>query len=236
MYLKDVAQATPTEFIELFQIDLTLPSNGEEGIHYFTNSVNTDGSAIAFNSIDYVPIPCKFSGIETSSSGPLPTPTFTIGNINSIFSPLMISYDNCLGASITRLKTFRKYLDGESDASTSAILYSDVWKINRVAMHNNQQIQFELSSAFDLQNIKIPARSVTVNCSHIYRKFDSDTEEFIAGTCPYSGVLYFDANGNPTGQSGDDCGKKVRDCSLRFGQNNVLPMQAFPAVRTLASS
>jgi len=224
VYLKDLSQSSPSDVIDLFQIDATIPSNGVVGLLYFSNSVNTNGSA---------PVPCQLNGVETASTGPLNNPTFTVSNINARFSPMLIEYDNLLGGRINLIKTFYKYLDGQPSANPTYIVYQNSWIINRVAVHNNTSIQFELSSPMDLQNITLPARQLTVNCSFIYRKWNPDTNEFIAGTCPFTGTSYFDVNGNPTGPSGDACGKKVNDCTLRFRKNNVLPMQAFPAVRSL---
>lgn len=229
MYQPDIYYSNPTELIELFKLDLTQNNGGEELIVYFCNSVNPDGSAISYQGQSYIPIPCQASGYETTSAGPASNPTISIKNVNSVFSPYLVQYDDCIGAFITRFKTFRRYLDGESEEGSSNLLSFDVHRISSLKQHNNVSIVFELSTSIDLQQVTLPLLKVTNVCNFIYRKYVNGS--FVAGTCPYSGSATFDRYGNVTTPANDNCGKRPQDCEKRFGVGNELPMLGFPLIR-----
>lgn len=231
MYLPEADQAAPSEFIELYSINLTKLNGGEELIFNFTDSLYPAGSAIVFNSVAYLPLPCTGSGFDVSSSGALPNPSLTISNVNSIFTPYLQQFNNCEGALITYTKTHRAYLDGQEKADPTRIYPFDVYQIERCSQHNYQMIKFELSSLFDLQNKNLPGMIVNGNCQHVYRKYVDGA--FVAGTCPWAGTTYFDGNDNPCAIQNDSCSHLESGCGARFGNNNVLPMLGFPAIQTM---
>ena len=229
MYPPDIYYANPTEYIELFKLDLTQNNGGVPLFVYFCNSVNPDGSAISYQSQEYIPIPCQATGYDVTSAGPASNPTLSIKNINAVFSPYLVQYDDCQDALVTRIKTFRRYLDGQSEAGSPNILGFDVHRISSLKGHNGIQITFELSSAIDIQQVTIPLLKATDTCQRIYRKYINGA--FVAGTCDYAGSGTYDRYGNVTTPANDNCGKRSQDCSLRFGANNPLPMLGFPLIR-----
>ena len=123
-----------------------------------------------------------------NSAGTLPTPTLTMTSVEGLeetssFSLLksnFIQLENFVGAKVTRIRTFAKFLDvdqnGEildgvgSEADANAEFPRDVFFIERKSSENKYSIQFELSSVFDLQNLKLPSRSIYANrCPWRYR-------------------------------------------------------------------
>ena len=48
--------------------------------------------------------------------------------------------------------------------------------------------------------------------------------------CPYTGSACYTKNGETTTAANDDCGRRLSDCVLRFGQENPLPYGGFPGL------
>ena len=124
------------------------------------------------------------------------------------------------GAEVRRIRTLKKYLDGESAADPNARWPEERWFVDRKASESRDQVTFELASKFDLAGQKIPKRQVIANvCQWKYRSSE----------CSYTGSNYFDVNGNSVSTLAEDvCGKRVASCKLRFGDTAELPFGSFP--------
>ena len=124
------------------------------------------------------------------------------------------------GAEVRRIRTLKKYLDGESAADPNARFPEERWFVDRKASESRDEVTFELSSKFDLAGQKIPKRQVIANvCQWKYRSSE----------CSYTGSNYFDVNGNSVSTLAEDvCGKRVASCKLRFGDTAELPFGSFP--------
>ena len=95
----------------------------------------------------------------------------------------------------------------------------EIWYVDRKSSENGIFIEFELASAMDLTNVKLPKRQVTQNvCAWKYRSAE----------CSYAGgpvanimdIITTDA-------TKDVCGHRVESCKLRFGANATLPYGGF---------
>ena len=62
-----------------------------------------------------------------------------------------------------RIRTLKKYLDGESAADPNARWPEERWFVDRKANESRDQVTFELASKFDLAGQKIPKRQVIAN-------------------------------------------------------------------------
>ena len=124
------------------------------------------------------------------------------------------------GAEVRRIRTLKKYLDGESAADPNARWPEERWFVDRKASESRDQVTFELASKFDLAGQKIPKRQVIANvCQWKYRSSE----------CSYTGTDYYDVNGNEVSTEAEDvCGKRVASCKLRFGDTTELPFGSFP--------
>uniref|UniRef100_UPI0025B95B05 phage minor tail protein L n=1 Tax=Limnobacter sp. TaxID=2003368 RepID=UPI0025B95B05 len=123
-------------------------------------------------------------------------------------------------ATVKRIRTLKRYLDGESTADPNARFPTEIWRINRKATETRDVVVFELASEFDLLGQKLPKRQIIANtCQWIYRSSE----------CSYTGSNFFDVNGNSVPSlSQDVCGKRLASCKLRFGENGTLPFGSFP--------
>ena len=187
------------------------------------------GSAhVAFGGDIYTPRPIQADGFEMNGRGQLPTPTLRMAN-NPYINALVNSSGDLLGAKVTRIRTFKRFLDGMSDANPNAILAQpDIFRIDRKARQSRGTMEFELAAWIDQQGIQIPRRQVICDtCTHTYRRWTGS--EFVFGTCPYDGDEMYEIDNSPTGDpSKDVCSKKLKGCVTRFGENANLPTRAFP--------
>lgn len=215
------------EIIELYELDL-LHLDGT--ILRFTDGVESDGNAILFGGNMYLPLPVEAQGFELSANAQFPRPTLRVANVNNSITSLLLAYNNLLGIKLTRIRTYSKFLDSGADPDVGATLVAQKWQIERKIGQNRMFVEFELSSAIDAANARLPGRTIHKNgCPLIYRVFDTNNGVFIQGTCPYAGSNFFKVNDESTSQESEDlCGKRIDSCKLRFGATAELPYAAYP--------
>ena len=161
-----------------------------------------------------------------TSGGSLPQPTLSVANLDGTMTTLLAlvnattAGNDLTGATVKRIRTLKRYLDGESTADPNARFPTEVWRINRKSMETRDMVVFELASEFDLVGQKLPKRQIVANiCQWIYRSSE----------CSYTGTDYYDVNGNEVSTEAEDqCGKRLSSCKLRFGENGTLPFGSFP--------
>lgn len=221
----DLQQLAPNSIVELFELDCTTLGGTVVRFH---NGKNALGSDVVWNGNAYSAFPIEASGFEFRGKGQLPRPTLRVANVTGLLGALVRSYQDLVGAKLTRRRTLVKYLDavnfpGGSNptADPSAALPDDVYFIDRKATENKVLIEFELAAAFDVTGVQLPRRAVVQNiCSWRYR----------GAECGYTGTTYLDTNDQPVGTLAQDvCGKRLSSCKARFGQYAELPFGGFPA-------
>ena len=224
---EELAKINPSAIIELFELRLDSTLHGSSDVYRFHAGANAAVSGnIVFNSQTYTRIPIKADGFEYSNTGTLPRPTLSISNHDSTMTTLLLlvnattAGNDLGGAEVRRIRTLKKYLDGESAADPNARWPEERWFVDRKASESRDQVTFELASKFDLAGQKIPKRQVIANvCQWKYRSSE----------CSYTGSNYFDVNGNSVSTLAEDvCGKRVASCKLRFGDTAELPFGSFP--------
>lgn len=223
------------EIVELFTLDLS-KIGGDT--YYFTPTQRPDGQAIIYKGVAYIPLDVWAEGFETSSSGPFPQPTFRVANISRALTGIVRTLDDLIGAKVTRIRTLKKYLDDQPTADPSAHYPPDVYFVEQKTAETKLYIEFKLASAIDVEGQKLPRRQIVRNyCGHEYRRYNSATGTFdySTATCPYAGPASYDANGNVVAASLDRCGKRLSDCTKRFGKATYLPTRAFPGAGRVGS-
>jgi phage-related protein len=232
----DINNFEPGDIIELFELDISTGSApSTSAIFRWHPGVNEHLQEIVWQGNRYSAFPIEAEGFEFSGTGTIPKPLVTIANITSVLSGYLTSYDDLVGAKLTRKRTLAKYLDsyckiggittggvctGESGGSASisktdcldatkngsagtwvpydtticttasGIWYAnstedstasfpdEIWYVERKAVETNTHIQFELSSAHDVQGVKLPGRTIVANsCPWAYKGVE----------CGYSG-------------------------------------------------
>jgi lambda family phage minor tail protein L len=224
---EELSVLAPSAIIELFQLELVPVLHDSSDIYYFHAGVNAAVSGnIVFAGDTYVRLPIEVTGFEFSSSGSLPRPTLTVSNLGGELSAVLLEVNSFTpgndlgGAIVTRIRTLKKYLDGEPTSDPFATGPQEIWYIDRKSAETRDAVQWELASKFDLAGIFLPKRQLIANvCQWQYRSAE----------CSYTGSNYFDINNNVVAtQALDRCGKRLSSCKLRFGDTNPLPFGSFP--------
>jgi len=224
---EELAALAPSAIIELFEMTLDTTLHGSNDTYRWHNGCNANVSGnIVWNGNAYARLPVKADGFEYSNTGTLPRPTLTISNLDGTMTTLLLLVNattpgNDLGgATVKRIRTLKKYLDGEAGADPHAKFPDEVWYVDRKASENRDSVSFELASKFDLAGVMIPKRQIIANiCQWKYRSTE----------CGYTGINYWDINDNVVGTLAQDkCGKRLSSCKLRFGEVAELPFGSFP--------
>ena len=224
---EELAKLNPSAIIELFELHLDNTLHGSTDVYRFHAGANAaiDGNVV-FNGNAYTRIPVKADGFEMTNTGTLPRPTLTISNLDGTMTTLLLlvnattAGNDLGGAEVRRIRTLKKFLDGEAAADPNAKFPDERWFIDRKANESRDSVTFELASKFDLAGQKLPKRQIVANvCQWIYRSSE----------CSYTGTDYYDVNGNEVDTEAQDvCGKRVASCKLRFGNTAELPFGSFP--------
>ena len=226
---EDISKLEPNAIIELFELHL------DSNIHGTTitspvrwhNGCNANvTNNISFNGNVYNRIAIEGTGFDYTSSGTLPRPTLTIANTDSLITFLLreiniFNYGNDLGGAIVkRIRTCKKFLDGEPTADGYAHRPIDIYEVDRKVSENKSIVSFELASITDRPNDFVPKRQLIGNCCQW---------KYRSSECSYTGTDYFDKNDNVVNNLNQDvCGKRISSCKKRFGENGVLPFGSFP--------
>lgn len=223
----------PGELVSLFRLDA---SSAGGQVYYFCQGA-TGGVPVTFSGATYTPIDIEFQGMEINAGGVLPTPTMQISNTNGYIQDLVNTYGDIIGCELRRVRTFKRFLDGQPEADPSAFIGPDVFRIEQKTNENAVFIEWSLSAAIDQEGKMLPGRVVLRDtCVKRYRSFDptnpsADGLGFVYSTinpCPYTGAPCFDIKGNAVTADKDLCGRQQSDCKLRFGSDQPLPFGAFP--------
>ena len=213
--------------IELFELHYDNTLHGSTDILRWHAGSNADVTGnITWDGNDYVRLPVQAEGFEYTNGGTLPRPTLSVANLDGAVTALLLGVNlttpgnDLTGAKIKRIRTLKKFLDGESAADPYATFPVEEWFIDRKATESRDVVSFELASKFDLSNKELPNRQVVANiCQWQYRSSE----------CSYTGSDYFDVNNNSVATLAQDaCGKRLSSCKKRFGENNQLPFGSFP--------
>lgn len=234
----EIQSLSPSAMIELFVLDMTEIGASVMRFHAGTNGV---GMPIIWQGEEYVPLPIETEGFDMVVRGSLPRPKIRVANASglaqpgqngstvNLFSALVQSLDDLIGAKITRKRTFAKFLDaanfpsGNPTADPNQHFTDDLWYVDQKTTENRYVIEWELACAYDLQGVMLPRREVIQNCC---------VWKYRGAECGWSGS-WFDSNDLATGdQTKDSCSKRLSGCKARFGNSSPLPYGGFPgAVR-----
>jgi len=214
----------PSALVSFYEIDISkLVLNGERQINTNITILDPDGSVapirfhnnlkliksnIRYGGKIYYAAPIHTDGFEMSAKGTPPAPKLSF-SVNPEGLPqealrrlkylkmALRDLDDMVGAKVTRIRTFAKYLDCSnfySDCTnaidgTGTILITnvvtppdgwsadpyakfpdDVFYIDRKSAETKGYVELELGSPFDTQNLILPARTVTeTTCTWSYR-------------------------------------------------------------------
>jgi lambda family phage minor tail protein L len=224
----DIQLLDPTALISLYVLDATSLSGS---LMRFHTGINELGNDVVWQGNTYTRFPIEITGFEKSSKGAIPRPKAKIANITGLVGALVHGLNDLIGATVTRKRTFLKYLDavnfaaGNPSADPNVGFPDDVYYIDRKSAENKLVIEFELTSAWDVQGVQLPHRQVISNiCPWKYRSAE----------CGFAGGAIADASDVATTTLAlDACGKRISSCKMRFGATAELPFGGFPGAGIL---
>lgn len=253
----EVKRFSPSAIVTLYEIDVenilidkNIPydsgdtGNRVDAVFRFHNNLKLINQDIYWKGQAYRALPIKVDGFETSTRGALPTPKMTIFFNDKDFA--FLSYfrlqvrrsDDLIGAKVTRVRTFARYLDEENfftrgidgtkmprgnidlilpenfEPDPNAEFPREIYYIERKSSEDIRAIQFELASIIDFENVKLPRRLILAStCNFTYRG---------------EGCLYEAVDISKTYTSAED----RADITETFGSDNIkllnLPSKALP--------
>lgn len=104
----EIQKLEPSAIIELFEMDATAFGGDLLRFHAGTNGLRQN---LVWQGNTYTAFPIKTSGFDMSGNGQLPRPKLQVANVTGAITLLVLTYDDLLGAKITRKRTLAKYLD-----------------------------------------------------------------------------------------------------------------------------
>ena len=226
---EELNKLAPSAVIELFELDGTASSIGVDQIYRFHAGVNEQISGnIVWNGNTYQRYPVEATGFSYEGGGTLPRPTISISNVLSLGTTLVLEYNDLVGATVTRIRTLKKYLDAtnftsgtNATADPFAEFPREIYTVDRKVSENRAVVSFELAASFDVAGVKLPRRQIIQNiCPWTYK----------GEGCGYTGTDYFDIDDNEVDNVAQDvCGHRLSSCKLRFGENAEIPYGGFPS-------
>lgn len=226
---EELNKLAPSAVIELFELDGTAASIGVDQVYRFHAGVNEQISGnIVWNGNTYQRYPVEATGFTYEGGGQLPRPTISISNVLSLGTTLVLEYNDLVGATVTRIRTLKKYLDAvnfTSETNVTADPFAEfpreIFIVDRKVAENRAVVSFELSATFDVAGVKLPRRQIIQNiCPWTYK----------GEGCGYTGTNYFDIDDNSVADVANDvCGHRLSSCKLRFGENAEIPYGGFPS-------
>lgn len=189
---------------------------------------------VTFDGVLYQSVDVEFTGMMTNGQGALPTPHIKLANTQGTWQSLVNTYGDLLGCTLTRIRTYSRFLDGGSAPDPTAFYGPDVFRIERKVAINPVFVEWELSAAIDQEGVKLPRRIVVRDtCMFRYRAWNPGTSSFdySKAVCPYTGTSYFDASDSPVVDPSNDVPSRRKGCcKARFGASNPLPFGGYPGV------
>lgn len=216
--------------VTLYELDLT---EFGLGIVRFTPATEDNNTAIGFGGETYAPHPMRAEGFELTSAGALPRPSLSVSNLDNSFTALVDQNDDLHGATLTRIRTYGRYLDDGDDPDGEQHLPLDIYTVVQKTEHTLERISWQCAAAMDQESVELPARTIVRDfCDHTVRRWDpvAAAYDYVNVTCPWVGAAK-NENGAPCAPADEVFSKKLKTCcQARFGVSAVLPTRAFPGV------
>ncbi len=225
MTLPDQRRMNAGAVVDLFTVRF---QDGPVAVRRYTTGP-LGGAAVRYDRQEYTPLPIALEGAGYESSGVSSRPSLRV----SLLGGGSADPASWHGATVERVRTLSRYLDGASEADPARHWPREAWVVDRLKRRGHDEIVWELSSPLDLELATIPRRQVLRDvCQWEYRRRKGTGWEDPPADngCPYSGEEMWDANDQvvTAGNEKDDaCSRRLSGCKLRFGNEGPLPFGGF---------
>jgi lambda family phage minor tail protein L len=235
-YTESAQAAGGEAVVILYQIDLN-PIGTNEILCFCKHGTDpTSSQLVSFLGQSYEGVDVDGGGFEWAGTGASPQPILRLGNVGSFASGLLLQYGNLIGATVTRIRTYSRFLDGHSDAAIAASQYQvESFRVEQKNAHNKVFAELRLASVIDQEGRMLPAmRVLRDTCQWRYRGYNADTGtwDYSKASCPYVLENYYDVNGNFVLSKTQDVPSKRFDtcCKPRYNSVGPYPFGGFRGV------
>lgn len=187
--------ANPSALIELYELDSRFISSVGQR-YLFHPGVNGLYQNVIWNSEEYTAFPVEITDFAIDGNGNAVRPKLRASNINGFISQFLLQENDLVGAKVTRTRVFARFLPNENFVNNinpfgtpdpTAAYEPDIFFVNRKVVENNQVVELELTSPWEIDNVQLPKRLIlSTVCTFVYR----DGE-----TCGYTGAPISDRFG-----------------------------------------
>lgn len=198
-------QEISSGIVDLFEVTIN-PLSVTPVTVYLYRGLDENAASVWFSSKsgttknEYFAFPIEMTDVNVTSDGPASRPTLSVANVISavkvtsgvaeavgpdektletILSDLGItSNEDLLGARVVRRRTLEEHLIASTATPSVPIEFpSYVYYIDRLSGETKISVQFELSSPFDLEGVKVPHREIIGRyCSWKYQGMKESSE------------------------------------------------------------
>lgn len=211
--------------LDLYILDLTKFGGDQLYFHSGKNELSQD---VVWQGQTYGAYPIIADGFEFNSRGASNRPSLVVANITGLMTGLNASYDDLVGARVSRKQVYAKHLDainfpaGNQSADPTQEVVS-LYYVEQLESMDAITAKYTLALPIETDNLTLPRRVVNRNvCWWQYRSAE----------CSYDGGPAADELNQPTSDPAKDkCSKSLNGCKLRFGDNGILPFGGFPTSR-----
>lgn len=229
--LLDITKIAQDAIVDLYEVDLT-KIVGNKTIFRFHNGLNELRRPITWQGNIYEPYPIKVEGFQKNGQGTSNRPKMTVSNAFGLITGLVKSFDDLLGAVVTRRQVLAEFLDavnfegGNNKADPTQEVVSQYLVERLTNLIPSESATFELALPCESDGVMLPARVIIAHtCCWQYRSSE----------CSYTGGAVADERDTPTNDIiKDKCSGTLTGCKLRFGKNGILPFGGFPASAKLS--
>lgn len=210
--ISEMGRVAPSAVVTLYEIDLedllideNIPyletTLAGEALFRFHNNLKLTKQKIYWKGEEYHPMPIQVEGFDSNTRGSAPTPRMSMvanekesqQSMFKSFKAMLRKLDDLIGAKVTRVRTFAKYLDvrnfydiqpggGKVTLGDDTLIPEgftpdplaefprEIFFINRKSSESKNGLEFELGSFIDFENLKLPSRLVISRyCQFQYR-------------------------------------------------------------------
>ena len=172
----ELQKINPSAIIELFELQLITSIHGSDQLfRYHSGSNQNNNGEIVWQGNSYTRFPVEAEGFEFTGKGQIPRPTLTVSNVLSTLTTLIASVNaftpanDLNGAKLTRIRTTADNLDAVNFSGgtnpfgtpSSNKFPDEIFFLDRKVLENREVVQYELVSALDLANVRVPKRQIT---------------------------------------------------------------------------
>jgi len=160
--LKKLSQGSA--WVELFELDASAFGGP---IFHFCNHLNSLEQPVEFGGITYTAIPSQVTGWDLNQTGTSAKPTLYISNMKKQLLAAIISQGDLVGAKLSRIRTFAKFLSDGATPNGSAFIGPDKKIVEQKIFHDRTMLQFQLTSVTDRAGMKLPRRQILKDPNHL---------------------------------------------------------------------